>query len=118
MEIQNQGSGYSLAGISVSTPDALSNEGVVRSRLRQKLGEDREFELVWVGPYAYRTQLLDNMRHGRVFFLGDAAHVMSPFGGRGGNSGIQDAENLAWKRPGQPFRMRERCTQAVADGLI
>jgi 3-(3-hydroxy-phenyl)propionate hydroxylase len=78
-------------------PDAVSNESVVRSRLRQQLGEDREFELVWVGPYAYRTQLLDRMRHGRVFFLGDAAHVMSPFGGRGGNSGIQDAENLAWK---------------------
>ena len=78
-------------------PDAVSNEGVVRSRLRQQLGEDREFELVWVGPYAYRTQMLENMRYGRVFFLGDAAHVMSPFGGRGGNSGIQDAENLAWK---------------------
>lgn len=78
-------------------PDSVSNESVVRSRLRQQLGEDREFELVWVGPYAYRTQLLDNMRHGRVFFLGDAAHVMSPFGGRAGNSGIQDAENLAWK---------------------
>ena len=78
-------------------PDAVSNESVVRSRLRQQLGEDREFELVWVGPYAYRTQLIDNMRHGRVFFLGDAAHVMSPFGGRAGNSGIQDAENLAWK---------------------
>lgn len=78
-------------------PDAVSNEGVVRSRLGQQLGEDREFELVWVGPYEYRTQLLDNMRHGRVFFLGDAAHVMSPFGGRGGNSGIQDAENLSWK---------------------
>ncbi len=78
-------------------PDAVSNEGVVRSRLRQQLGEDREFELVWVGPYAYKTQLLDNMRHGCVFFLGDAAHVMSPFGGRGGNSGIQDAENLSWK---------------------
>ncbi len=78
-------------------PDAVSNEGVVRSRLHQQLGEDREFELVWVGPYAYKTQLLDNMRHGCVFFLGDAAHVMSPFGGRGGNSGIQDAENLSWK---------------------
>ncbi|MEO6023274.1 MAG: FAD-dependent monooxygenase [Burkholderiales bacterium] len=78
-------------------PDAVSTEAVVRSRLRQQLGEDREFELVWVGPYAYRTQMLDKMRHGRVFFLGDAAHVMSPFGGRGGNSGIQDAENLAWK---------------------
>ena len=78
-------------------PDAVSTEAVVRSRLRQQLGEDREFELVWVGPYAYRTQMLDKMRHDRVFFLGDAAHVMSPFGGRGGNSGIQDAENLAWK---------------------
>ena len=78
-------------------PDEVSNEGVVRSRLRQQLGEDREFELVWVGPYAYRTQLMDSMRHGRVFFLGDAAHVMSPFGGRGGNSGIQDAENISWK---------------------
>ncbi len=78
-------------------PDAVSNEGVVRSRLRQQLGEDREFELVWVGPYAYRTQILESMRCARVFFLGDAAHVMSPFGGRGGNSGIQDAENLSWK---------------------
>ena len=78
-------------------PDAVSTESVVRSRLRNQLGEDREFELVWVGPYAYRTQLLDRMRDGSVFFLGDAAHVMSPFGGRGGNSGIQDAENLAWK---------------------
>ena len=80
-----------------ANPDEVSNEVVVRSRLRQQLGEDREFELVWVGPYAYKTQLLDNMRHGRVFFLGDAAHVMSPFGGRGGNSGIQDAENISWK---------------------
>ena len=78
-------------------PDAVSNKGVVRSRLRQQLGEDREFELVWVRPYAYRTQMLENMRYGRVFFLGDAAHVMSPFGGRGGNSGIQDAENLERK---------------------
>ncbi len=77
--------------------EAVSNEGVVRSRLRQQLGDDRAFELIWVGPYAYKTQLLENMRHERVFFLGDAAHVMSPFGGRGGNSGIQDAENLSWK---------------------
>ncbi len=61
-------------------PDAVSNKGVVGSRLRQQLGEDREFELVWVRPYAYRTQMLENMRDGRVFFLGDAAHVMSPFG--------------------------------------
>ena len=35
--------------------------------------------------------------HGRVIFLGDSAHVVSPFGARGGNGGIQDADNLAWK---------------------
>jgi 3-(3-hydroxy-phenyl)propionate hydroxylase len=56
-----------------------------------------DYELVWVGPYAYRSQYLDTFRTGRVLFLGDAAHVMSPFGARGGNSGIQDADNLVWK---------------------
>jgi 3-(3-hydroxy-phenyl)propionate hydroxylase len=53
--------------------------------------------MVWVGPYGYRTQRLDDFRAGRIFFAGDAAHVFSPFGARGGNSGIQDAENLGWK---------------------
>src|SRR3954463_8550907 len=37
------------------------------------------------------------MRHGHVFFMGDAAKVVSPFGARGGNTGVADAENLAWK---------------------
>jgi 3-(3-hydroxy-phenyl)propionate hydroxylase len=78
-------------------PEAISRIEVVEERLRRHLGPGVEFELVWVGPYAYRTQLLENFRCGRVFFIGDAAHVMSPFGARGGNSGIQDAENLAWK---------------------
>ena len=36
-------------------------------------------------------------RHGRVLFAGDSAHGVSPFGARGANSGVQDAENLAWK---------------------
>jgi 3-(3-hydroxy-phenyl)propionate hydroxylase len=52
---------------------------------------------VWIGPYQYRDHLLDSFRHGPVFFIGDAAHVVSPFGARGGNSGVQDADNLAWK---------------------
>ena len=56
-----------------------------------------EFEFVWIGPYGYRDHLLDDFRHGRIFFIGDAAHVVSPFGARGGNSGIQDAANLGWK---------------------
>ena len=40
---------------------------------------------------------LDRFLHGRTVFMGDAAHQVSPFGARGANSGIQDAENLAWK---------------------
>lgn len=78
-------------------PDHVSRREVAEARLRAHLGPDVEFELVWVGPYGYRDLLLEHFRHGRVFFAGDAAHVVSPFGARGGNTGIADAENLAWK---------------------
>ncbi|HSD42764.1 MAG TPA: FAD-dependent monooxygenase [Burkholderiales bacterium] len=77
-------------------PDHVSRREVAEERLRAHLG-DVGFELVWVGPYAYRDHLLDNFRHGCVFVIGDAAHVVSPFGARGGNSGVQDAYNLGWK---------------------
>jgi 3-(3-hydroxy-phenyl)propionate hydroxylase len=40
---------------------------------------------------------MERYRHGRVLFAGDAAHQVSPFGARGCNGGIQDADNLAWK---------------------
>jgi 3-(3-hydroxy-phenyl)propionate hydroxylase len=53
--------------------------------------------LVWVGPYSYRAQLLDHFRVGRTLFIGDSAHAVSPFGARGGNTGVQDADNLGWK---------------------
>jgi 2-polyprenyl-6-methoxyphenol hydroxylase-like FAD-dependent oxidoreductase len=49
------------------------------------------------GPYAYRSQCLDQMRIGSVFFMGDTAKIVSPFGARGGNTGVADADNLAWK---------------------
>ena len=81
-------------------PEEVSREEVVRQRINGQLGRDvphDEYEIVWVGPYAYRSECLNQMRHGRVFFVGDAAHVVSPFGARGGNSGVQDADNLAWK---------------------
>ena len=85
---------YQMAGD--CDPEYVSRREVAEERLRAHLG-DIEFELVWVGPYAYRDHLLDDFRLGRVFFVGDAAHVVSPFGARGGNSGIQDAYNLGWK---------------------
>jgi 3-(3-hydroxy-phenyl)propionate hydroxylase len=78
-------------------PDEISQPQVVADRLHRQFGPDIDYELVWVGPYAYRSQCLHAFRAGRVLFAGDAAHVMSPFGARGGNSGIQDADNLGWK---------------------
>ena len=60
------------------------------------LGE-RPFELEWISIYRFNCRRLDRFVHGRVVFIGDAAHQVSPFGARGANSGIQDAENLAWK---------------------
>src|SRR5688572_18121960 len=78
-------------------PEYVSREDVVRDRLARQFGEDCDIEIVWVGPYAYRSECIDRMRHGRVFFMGDSAKVVSPFGARGGNTGIADADNLAWK---------------------
>lgn len=68
----------------------------VTARLKRMLGE-RAFELEWVSIYRFNCRRLDRFVHGRVAFIGDAAHQVSPFGARGANSGIQDAENLAWK---------------------
>ena len=78
-------------------PEAVSREDVVRERLKGQFGPDVEAEIVWVGPYAYRSQCLDRLRVGRVYFMGDAAKIVSPFGARGGNTGVGDADNLAWK---------------------
>ena len=68
----------------------------IKDRLRRMLG-GAEFELVWSSVYTFTCRRLARFRHGRVFFAGDSAHVVSPFGARGGNGGIQDADNLAWK---------------------
>ncbi|WPL79155.1 FAD-dependent oxidoreductase [Bordetella hinzii] len=69
----------------------------VLPRVRALLGPDTPFELEWVSVYTFACERMDTFRHGRVLFAGDAAHRVSPFGARGANSGVQDAENLAWK---------------------
>lgn len=56
-----------------------------------------EFELEWASVYTFACQRMEKFQHGRVIFAGDSAHGVSPFGARGANSGIQDADNLAWK---------------------
>lgn len=69
----------------------------VIERIRAMLGPDIEFDLEWVSVYRFHSRRLDDFVHGRVIFVGDAAHIVSPFGARGANSGIQDVDNLVWK---------------------
>ena len=69
----------------------------VAQRVRAMLGEDVDFTFEWISLYRFQSRRLKQFRHGRILFAGDAAHQMSPFGARGGNSGVQDADNLAWK---------------------
>jgi pentachlorophenol monooxygenase/3-(3-hydroxy-phenyl)propionate hydroxylase len=53
--------------------------------------------LVWKSLYTFHGRRAEHMKVGRVFLAGDCAHIVAPFGARGLNSGVHDAENLAWK---------------------
>ncbi|MCZ2814022.1 FAD-dependent monooxygenase [Modestobacter sp. VKM Ac-2979] len=70
--------------------------GGLDRRIRQVIG-DRPYEVVWKSVYRFHSRVVDRMRVGRVLVAGDAAHLVSPFGARGLNSGVLDAENAAWK---------------------
>ncbi|HET7525078.1 MAG TPA: FAD-dependent oxidoreductase [Burkholderiaceae bacterium] len=69
----------------------------VRALLAHSAMKDAQFELEWASVYSFSCERMASFRHGRLLFAGDAAHRVSPFGARGANSGVQDAENLAWK---------------------
>jgi 3-(3-hydroxy-phenyl)propionate hydroxylase len=73
-----------------------ANGGLDR-RIRQVIGRETDYQLLWLTAYRFQQRVAERFRIGRVFLAGDAAHVVSPFGARGLNSGVADAENLAWK---------------------
>ncbi len=77
--------------------DAERASGALDRRIRAVLGAGTPFELAWVTLYRFHQRLVERFRVGRVLLAGDAAHLLSPFGARGLNSGAADAENLAWK---------------------
>ncbi|MXN79310.1 oxygenase [Burkholderia sp. 4701] len=69
----------------------------VEQRLRAMFGERAAFRIDWVSVYTFRCRRLERFVHSRVVFAGDSAHEVSPFGGRGGNGGLQDVDNLGWR---------------------
>jgi pentachlorophenol monooxygenase/3-(3-hydroxy-phenyl)propionate hydroxylase len=72
------------------------DSGGLDQRIRRITG-DRPYELVWLSVYRFQQRVADRFVAGRALLAGDAAHLMAPFGARGLNSGVQDAENAAWK---------------------
>lgn len=78
-------------------PEVEKQPERVIPRIQAMLGPDCAFELEWVSVYTFQCRRMGRFRHGRVLFAGDAAHQVSPFGARGANSGLQDADNLVWK---------------------
>lgn len=83
-------------GWDVDPEEEKKPENVI-PRIQAMLGSDREFTLEWVSVYTFQCRRMNDFRYKNIFFVGDAAHQVSPFGARGANSGIQDADNLAWK---------------------
>ena len=77
--------------------DKAVQEENVEPFIRGMFGPDVEFSYEWTSVYTFQCRRMDRFVHGPVIFVGDSAHLVSPFGARGANGGIADAENIAWK---------------------
>lgn len=73
--------------------EPCQKEASICERVKRVVG-DQDFSVVWKSSYQFEQRLMRQMSLGRIFFLGDAAHLVNPFGGRGMNSGIQDVRCL------------------------
>jgi 3-(3-hydroxy-phenyl)propionate hydroxylase len=82
-----------------SEQEALREENIrVRvGAILSDIGHTKPWELEWWSIYSANTLCLDDYRHGRLFFVGDAAHIVPIFGVRGLNNGLADADNIGWK---------------------
>jgi 4,5-epoxidase len=94
--------GRDLWRLIVPAVERVADEDVL-AEVARLLGERTECDpslirdAEWVTSFRIHRRLAETYRNGRILLAGDAAHVYAPFGGQGMNTGIGDAENLAWK---------------------
>ena len=82
----------------VGTPDKVEHtDADIRAALRRAMGRDFDYKILSVMRWVRRELVADAFGTGRVYIAGDAAHLMSPTGALGMNSGIQDVADLGWK---------------------
>jgi 3-(3-hydroxy-phenyl)propionate hydroxylase len=77
--------------------DEEERSGQLDARIRAIIGFDADYTIVWKSMYSFHGRRAERMQVGRLFLAGDCAHLVAPFGARGLNSGVHDAENAAWK---------------------
>jgi pentachlorophenol monooxygenase/3-(3-hydroxy-phenyl)propionate hydroxylase len=77
--------------------DDEERSGTLDERIRAIIGPDADYAIVWKSIYTFHGRQAERMKAGRVVLAGDCAHLVAPFGARGLNSGVHDAENASWK---------------------
>ncbi|KAM3510326.1 hypothetical protein MY11210_005944 [Beauveria gryllotalpidicola] len=85
---------------SESSPASTTSHASTFEHVRGRAVDEMKLENIhvnWFTTYRTHHRVADHFRKGRAFLLGDAAHIHSPAGGQGMNTGIGDAINLAWK---------------------
>lgn len=107
---------YRIVG---SFPEEFAkDEGeILYEEIEQRINVEAKLELDisdvrWFSTYKVHTRRVENFRQGRCFLAGDSAHVHTPAGGQGMNTGIQDGYNLAWKLA---FVLRGNADEKILD---
>ncbi|STX50389.1 FAD dependent oxidoreductase [Legionella busanensis] len=72
-------------------------EDIITLFNKRSSDEAKLYDPIWLADFSIHHRQIDHYRYSHVFFCGDAAHIHSPMGGQGLNTGIQDVYNLVWK---------------------
>ncbi len=83
-------------GWDIDRAAAIKSENVAPF-IKGMIGDDVEYQEEWLSLYTFQCRRMERFVHGHVIFVGDSAHLVSPFGARGCNGGLADVHNLGWK---------------------